>query len=188
MDGVDKAGIELDGITLLERALSATMTASEVVVVGDQVPTTRPVTWTMEDPRGGGPAAGLLTALGHLLRPPELVMVLAVDMPQVGPGTFARLGEALQHAGADHDGAVLVDDDCRRQPLCAVYRRRPLVAAAPVRPYDWHGLPMHRLLEPLQLLEVAARADEARDVDTWGDLRVLREDRAAGRDAERRWR
>ena len=34
--GADKASIELDGVTLLERALAATMTAVEVVVVGDQ--------------------------------------------------------------------------------------------------------------------------------------------------------
>ena len=95
MDGVDKASIELDGVTLLERALAATMTAVEVVVVGEQVPTTRPVTWTVEDPRGGGPAAGLLAGLDRFLRPPDLVAVLAVDMPRVTPGTFARLADAV---------------------------------------------------------------------------------------------
>ena len=95
MDGADKAAIELRGVTLLERTLSATFTAVEVVVVGDPVPTTRPVTFTVEDPRGGGPAAGLLAGLRAFYRPPDLVMVLAVDMPRVGPGTFARLTDAL---------------------------------------------------------------------------------------------
>ena len=86
--------------------LAATVTAVEVVVVGEQVPTTRPVTWTLEDPRGGGPAAGLLTALGCFYRPPDLVQVLAVDMPQVTPGTFARLVEAVEEPadGAAYDG------------------------------------------------------------------------------------
>lgn len=176
MDGVDKAAIELDGVTLLERALAAVMTAFEVVVVGEQVPTSRPVTWTMEDPRGGGPAAGVLTALGCFLRPPELVQVLAVDMPRVTAGTFARLAGALvdpAHEPAP-DAAVLVDSSGRRQPLCAVYRRAALLAAAPRLPEQWHGLPVHRLVAPLRVHEVAAWGAEARDVDTWGDLREVR--------------
>lgn len=179
MGGVDKAGIELDGVTLLERALAATMTAFEVVVVGEQVPTTRPVTWTIEDPRGGGPAAGLLTALGCFLRPPELVQVLAVDMPHVTPGTFARLAGSLADTSGDppYDGAVLLDAAGRRQPLCAVYSRRALLEAAPPEEGGWHGLPVHRLIEPLRLRDVPAVADEPRDIDTWSDLRTLREQR-----------
>ncbi len=187
MGGIDKAGIELDGVTLLERALAATMTAFEVVVVGEQVPTSRPVTWTMEDPPGGGPAAGLLTGLGCFLRSPELVQVLAVDMPQVSPGTFARLAEALGGPASDpldglastaaYDAALLVDDSGRRQPLCGVYRRDPLLAAAPTAAEEWHGLPVHRLVQPLRVVEVAARGAEPRDVDTWSDLRAIREAR-----------
>lgn len=173
MDGVDKAAIELGGLTLLERALAATMTAVEVVVVGEQVPTTRPVTWTFEDPRGGGPAAGLLTALGCFYRAPDLVQVLAVDMPQVTPGTFARLSEALDDPA--YDASVLLDERGRRQPLCGVYRRSALAAVAPPSPEEWYGLPMHRLLEPLRLREVPSYSGEARDVDTWSDLRAVRE-------------
>jgi molybdopterin-guanine dinucleotide biosynthesis protein A len=174
MGGVDKASIELDGVTLLERALAATQTAVEVVVVGDQVPTSRPVTWTREDPRGGGPAAGLLAGLDRFLRPPDLVAVLAVDMPRVGPGTFARLSGALT---ASYDGAVLVDAGRRRQPLCAVYRGTALARTRPEDREQEHGLPMHRLLEPLDLVEVPAVAGESDDVDTWSDLKVLRESR-----------
>jgi hypothetical protein len=33
---------------------------------------------------------------------------------------------------------------------------------------------MHRLLDRLQVVTVAAVGDEARDVDTWEDLRELR--------------
>ena len=190
MDGVDKASIEVDGVTLLERALAATMSAVEVVVVGDQVPTTRPVTWTAEDPRGGGPAAGLLAGLDRFLRPPDAVAVLAVDMPRVTPGTFARLAEALgSDAGSDGadgggadgggapDGAVLVDPAGRRQWLCAVYRRDALERARPASPEDEHGLPVQRLLSGLRLVEVPPVAGEADDVDTWADLRRLRQDR-----------
>jgi hypothetical protein len=49
-----------------------------------------------------------------------------------------------------------------------------LLAAAP--PYgEEHGLPMHRLLAPLRLAQVTAVGEEATDVDTWEDLRALRE-------------
>ena len=174
MGGVDKASIELDGVTLLERSLAATQTAVEVVVVGEQVPTSRPVTWTREDPRGGGPAAGLLAGLDRFLRRPDLVAVLAVDMPRVSPGTFARLVESLAPA---YDGALLVDAEGRRQPLCAVYRRAALDRARPEDREQEHGLPMHRLLEPLVLAEVTAVAGESDDIDTWLDLQELRESR-----------
>jgi len=174
MDGADKASIELAGVTLLERALAATVNAVEVVVVGEQVPTSRPVTWTREEPRSGGPAAGLLAGLDRFLRPPDLVQVLAVDMPRVTPGTFARLEEAV---GPEDDGALLVDATGRRQLLCAVYRRAALERARPANREEEHGLPVRRLLGPLALVEVPAVGDEALDVDTWADLLALREGR-----------
>lgn len=180
LGGADKASIELHGVTLLERALAATSTAVEVVVVGEQVPTSRPVTWTREDPVGGGPAAGLLAGVDRFLRRPDLVAVLAVDMPRVSPGTFARLEEALAPEGAGTeeaglDGAVLVDEAGRPQPLCAVYRRDALDRARPENREEEHGLSMRRLVQGLALAEVPAVAGEARDVDTWSDLRELRE-------------
>jgi molybdopterin-guanine dinucleotide biosynthesis protein A len=174
MDGADKASIELAGVTLLERALAATVGAVEVVVVGEQVPTSRLVTWTREEPRSGGPAAGLLAGLDRFRCPPDLVQVLAVDMPQVTPGTFARLLEAV---GPEDDGALLVDAAGRRQLLCGVYRRSALEEARPENREEEHGLPVRRLLSRLALVEVPAVGDEARDVDTWADLRTLREGR-----------
>lgn len=175
LGGVDKGSIEVDGVTLLERALAATMNAVEVVVVGQQVPTTRPVTWTREDPRGGGPAAGLLAGLERFYRPPVLVAVLAVDMPRVGPGTFTRLVSSI---GAADDGALLVDGEGKRQPLCAVYRRSALERVRPANREDEHGLAVRSLIGPLGLQEVPAVDGEADDVDTWADLRLLRESRS----------
>ena len=173
MGGVDKASIEIDGVTLLERSLAATMSALEVVVVGDQVPTSRPVTWTREDPAGGGPAAGLLAGLDRFLRPPDLVVVLAVDMPRVNAGTVARLTWAVE-ADPGVDGAVLVDETGHRQPLAAVYRLPSLRAARPADRAAEHGLPVRRLVGHLHLVEVPTVGDEARDVDTPEDLADLR--------------
>jgi len=167
LDGVDKAGVEHAGRTLLEHALAATADAAETVVVGEPVPTSRPVTFTREDPPQGGPAAGLLAGVDALTGDHGSVLVLAVDMPRVGPATVAR----LHVAAAGHDGAFLVDGSGRRA-LAGVL---DAAALSRVRPDDVHGLPLHRLLAPLRLAEVVAEGEEADDVDTWADLRRLRE-------------
>ena len=173
LGGVDKAALEVDGVTLLERALVTAAAAREVVVVGPAAPTSRPVTWTVEDPPLGGPAAGLLAALDRFEVPPDLVAVLAVDMPQVGAATLARLTWAVERDPAA-DGAVLVDTEGRRQPLAAVYRTAALAAVRAALDGPVHGLPVRRLVAPLRLVDVPALGDEARDVDTWDDVAAVR--------------
>lgn len=167
LDGVDKAGLEIGGRTLLTRALDAVVDAREVVVLGDPVPTERPVTFTRESPRFGGPAAALLTGLDALASVPSYVAVIAVDMPRLTAGTLRRLTEAAQ----GRDGAVLVGPDGRRQLALVVSSTR----LAEIRPdhEHQHDLALWRLLSPLDLVEVAAVGDEHRDVDTWTDLRDL---------------
>jgi molybdopterin-guanine dinucleotide biosynthesis protein A len=172
LGGADKASLELGGVTLLERALAASMAASEVVVVGEPVSTSRPVAWTREEPPGGGPAAGLLAGLDAFREPPEAVCVLAVDMPRVTAATVARLGWALEGDRAA-DAAVLADGSGRRQPLAAVYRYRSLVEARPEDRAAESGLSIRRLVAGLRLVDVPAVGEETRDVDTWEDLRAL---------------
>lgn len=167
--GFDKASVEVAGLTLLERALDALIDIDEVVVVGHDVPTERPVTFVREDPAQGGPAAGLLAGLRAFLRAPDWVVVLAVDMPLVTAQTIRRITSA-QHA----DGAMLVDPDGRDQPLCAVYVRESLLRNAPAYGEEY-GLPMRKLLDGLDLGRVAAEGDEAHDVDTLEDLRDIRQ-------------
>lgn len=167
LGGADKASIELHGRTLLEHALDAVVDAAEVVVVGDPVPTERPVTFCRESPRYGGPVAALLTGADALLRAPRTVGVLAVDMPHVGALTFRRLHEAAE----GRDGAVLAGPDGRRQ-LALVLDAARLAAVRPDHEAQ-HGMAVHRLLGPLDLAEVAALGEEHRDVDTWSDLRDL---------------
>jgi molybdopterin-guanine dinucleotide biosynthesis protein A len=169
LGGVDKASIEVGGRTLLEHALEALVDVSEVVVVGPEVPTSRPVTFTREDPPAGGPAAGLLAGIRRFSRTPTRVVVLAVDMPLVTPGTVRRL------VAADRaDGAVLVAADGRWQFLCAVYSVQALDRAAR-DVSSGHGLAMRDLVAGLELEVVAATAGETRDLDTWHDLTELRE-------------
>jgi molybdopterin-guanine dinucleotide biosynthesis protein A len=175
LGGVDKASIEVDGLTLLEHALAGTAAADEVVVVGAEVPTTRPVTWTREEPAGGGPGAGLLAGVDALAERPDLVCVLAVDMPRFSGATLSRLVGVLTAEGEDIDAACLVDDEHRKQWLGGVYRYEALAAARPASRSDEHGLSVRRLMLPLRIVGVPAVADEARDVDTWEDLLDLRD-------------
>jgi molybdopterin-guanine dinucleotide biosynthesis protein A len=164
LDGADKAAIEHAGRTLLEHALDAVAAASEVVVVGPAVPTSRTVTFTRESPPGGGPLAGLSAGVAALHGSPALVAVLAVDMPHVTRDTVERLLAAV----GDGDGAWLADDAGRRQLAGVV--PRGLVPA----PGDSYGVPMRRLMGLDRTVDVASVGHEADDVDTWSDLARLR--------------
>ena len=173
LGGADKATIEVGGRTLLEHALAALDEVPEVVVVGSEVPTSRPVTFTREDPPGGGPAAGLLAGLARFATTPAYVVVLAVDMPLVTTGTVGRLTAAA--TSPQVDGAVLVDAGGRQQYLCAAYAVAAVRRAVAAAGGDTHGLPMRRLVADLRLEDVPAVGAETRDLDTWEDLVALRE-------------
>lgn len=165
MDGADKASIEYAGRTFLELALSATGVADEVVVVGAEVPTSRPATFVREDPPLGGPVAAIAAGRGALAGHPDVLLVQAVDMPRVTAATYDR----LRAAAADHDGAVLCDADGRRQLVLVVATDR----LDGVLPADAHGRSVRALLGALDLADVPGLDEEARDVDTWRDLAQL---------------
>jgi molybdopterin-guanine dinucleotide biosynthesis protein A len=160
LGGVDKATLEIGGRRLLDRALEAVAGAASVTVVGDSAAVDRPVRFVREEPAYGGPGAGLLAGLTATDGDP--VVVLAVDLPHVTDATVARLLAAV----GEHDGSVLVDASGRRQ-LALVVRSDAVRAVAPADPT---GVPVWRLLGPLDLIEVLAAGDEARDVDTPADL------------------
>ncbi len=163
MGGADKGALARQGRLLLDLALEAVAGATEIVVVGPTVPTRREVTFTREDPAGGGPLAGLSAGVAAVSGAASTVVVLAVDMPDVTAGTVARLLDAAR-GGA---GAWLVDGDGRRQ-LAGVVRRDRVP-----RPQDSTGLPMRVLMADPESVDVAADEGEAADVDTWDDASRL---------------
>lgn len=167
LDGVEKAGVEVGGRTLLSWALDTLVDAAEVVVVGDPVRTERPVTFVRENPRYGGPVAALCTGLDALLRPASYVVVVAVDMPRLTPDTISR----LRRAATGGDGSALVGPDGRRQLALVLSTSR----LAEVRPdhEGQHGMPLRVLLGDLDLVGVPSRGDEHKDIDTWADLRDI---------------
>lgn len=164
LDGTDKAALVYDGRSLLEVALAAVAGAAQTIVVGDPVSTSRPVTFTREEPPRGGPLAGLRAGVIALDGPPGLVVVTAVDMPHLTRDTVNRLVAAAEGV----DGSWLVDSGGRWVLAGAVRTEHVLAIREP------HGLPMRSLVGSLRLHEVPAEGDEAADVDTWADVERLR--------------
>jgi molybdopterin-guanine dinucleotide biosynthesis protein A len=163
LGGVDKAAVEVAGRSLLDHVLASVEAAASVVVVGDPRPTRHPVEWVRERPAGGGPVAGLAAALSAVTA--EVLVLLACDLPLIDADAVRRLVGST--AGAD--GAVLVDRAGRRQPLAAAYRSAAIRSAV-AKLGDPVGRAMRDLVAPLQLAEVAVRAQEALDCDTWADV------------------
>lgn len=168
LGGADKAALDLAGTTSLDRVLAAVSDARTSVVVGPRrptLPTQAPVRWTLEQPRHSGPASALRTGVAMTGAP--MVVVLATDVPLVD----ASLVHDLVRAAHGHDGALLVDDDGRDQPLVGAYRRRALAG----RP----GRSLRAMLAPLDLLRLADDRRLSRDIDTADDLAEVRAQMAA---------
>lgn len=161
--GGDKTAALVDGVTLLDRVLAAVASANRRIVVGAPRPVGADVLWAREQPPGGGPAAGVVAGLAHVVA--GWTVVLAADLPFVDAGTVRRL---LDPANGRGGGAVLVDDQGRRQHLCAAFRTELLRERAAGR--SWSGASMRTLLAGLCLVDVPAIGDEARDVDVPSDL------------------
>lgn len=175
--GRDKLALQRAGITLLDTVIEATVDALRVIsaesqpVTGGQVvivgpgsdsPSRPGVSWTQEQPPGGGPVAGIAAGLAHLGNRDAAVVVLAGDAP-AGPEAIPLLHDRL--CESDADGVVLVDGDGRRQPLCAIYRQRTLEQAL-ASFGDPEGGSLHALLERLRLIDVPDTRALAADIDT----------------------
>ncbi len=165
--GTDKAGLDVGGVTLLDRVLAAVADAERCVVVGPRRPTARAVTFTIEEPAGSGPAAAIVHGLSLVDAP--IVVVLAADLPFAATAV-PKLIAAL--ADGDAAAAMLVDDAGRRQLLLAAYRTDALRRCAFGR--EWRGVSVRALTEGLTVVEVAAVGDEALDCDTPEQLTAAR--------------
>ncbi len=165
LGGRDKAAIAVGGRTLLDRAVEACSGADEVIVVGPHRTTRSPVRWAREEPPGSGPLAGLAAGLEATTSDPDVVMLLAVDLPSIDGDTVTRLVSELT---GGTDAAVVFDGQGWAQPLVAAYRAEPLRAAL-----RQLGDPRDRAVRAvLPLLHVTEIADDAAaaDIDTPDDL------------------
>jgi molybdopterin-guanine dinucleotide biosynthesis protein A len=117
--GTDKAFLEFDGQTLLNRALRVTGAICEsVMIVGDRNKFANYGSVVSDIFPGCGPLAGIHAALTHSIA--ELNLMLAVDMPFVSTELLGFLWAAAE----DNDAVITVPRVGKGlQPLCAVYRR-----------------------------------------------------------------
>jgi molybdopterin-guanine dinucleotide biosynthesis protein A len=169
MGGGDKTRLPIDGTSLLDRVLLALDDDAGVVVVGDERPTARTVTWTREQPLHAGPAAAV--AAGLDLVGAEVTLLLAGDLPLLTPAYVRRL-EAATTAAA---GAVPVDAEGMPQWLCSAW------PTALLRSVDWAAISSMR--DGLGRLPFARLADDVEsdatapwlDCDTPEDLQRARE-------------
>lgn len=169
LGGMDKAAVVIDGVTLLDRVVTAASGATRVICVGPERDTSRPerdaprpVRWTREHPPGGGPVAALASGL-ELVEAP-VVVVLAVDLPFVTSDLVGSLVERCTRA----DAAMAVDGAGIHQPLLAAYRTEALRGRLHSLG-DPAGASMKDLIEGLDHANIPAPA-EARDIDTPADL------------------
>jgi molybdopterin-guanine dinucleotide biosynthesis protein A len=173
LGGADKPGLRVGGSTLLDRVLAACPGAAATVVVGPRRGTARPVTWTREQPAGGGPLAALTAGVRHTTA--GLVAVLAADLPFVTP---AAVGALLDGVPAGADGVLYTDPGGRDQPLLAVYRGEPLrreIALLAAERAVLGGLPLRLLTAELTLGRLADPGGVATfDTDTWEALTAAR--------------
>lgn len=175
LGGTPKPGVVLHGARLLDHALAAVRDAAAVAVVGPpDLDPPSPALLTREDPPFGGPVAGIDAGLRALERPgaPEVVVLLAVDVPGAAPALPALL-RALDDAAVD--GACLYRDDHRQTLVSAVRRARLGAALETLRTQagSVRDQPVRRLLAVLRLADVPDDAGVSTDVDTWDDLARL---------------
>ncbi len=124
--GADKAFLDFDGQTLLDRALIAMGTVCDrVTIVGEPAKFAQYGSVVPDIFPGCGPLAGIHAALVD--SPAELNLLLAVDMPFVSSELLAFL-----FAAAENNDAIITVPRSGKglQPLCAVYRRDFSTAAA----------------------------------------------------------
>jgi molybdopterin-guanine dinucleotide biosynthesis protein A len=133
MGGVDKALVEVQGQTMLDRVLAAVgANCDAVVVVGPPRPTvTAGVRFTLEPSPGGGPVPAVAAGLAEV-PDADLVVVMAVDLPLLTAADVARLLAGLEDR--DVDAVAAVDHRGAPNPLLAAYRARALLATL-----DGHG-------------------------------------------------
>jgi molybdopterin-guanine dinucleotide biosynthesis protein A len=157
----DKQKLQIGDETLLQRAV-ATVRASgvrRVVIVGDE--SVDDVETVREQPPFAGPVAAIAAGLRALPADSDAVLVIACDMPSVGPA-LPVLFDAFAR-----DGVIAVDRG-RRQNLAIVVHPAALAAAIARLP-SVVDASMRALLGTLDLVEVVVPEGSTDDIDTWDD-------------------
>ncbi|WP_020494997.1 molybdenum cofactor guanylyltransferase [Sciscionella marina] len=171
LGGVDKPMLRVGARSLLEQMLAALDGADQRVVVGPRRSEVTGVGWTREQPAGSGPVAALAAGLAALTAPvPGKLVLCAADLPAFTASTVRRLLAALD-AEPGSAGVVLRDGEDRAQWLAGAWHTGDLRSGIPDHPA---GASLRSTIGRLPVTTLAARGDEARDVDTAEQLSAAR--------------
>jgi len=173
LGGVDKPAIMVGGRPLLGSVVEAAVLAGagRIVVVGPARPGFPVVSFTSEEPAGGGPVPALRAGLALVSEP--VMLLLAGDLPFLDAGVLRGLAASARDGTGD--GAVLVDDSGRAQWLASCWGTAGLRAALE----SYSGDSLRGLLSSLNYAELAP-APEAGAPPWWLDCDTP-EDLAAAR-------
>ena len=120
--GRSKGNLEIDGMTLAERAARVLhpLCGSVLISVAPGAANPAPTHTSVEDeePAGRGPLAGIATAFATTGQAD--LLVLACDYPKVGQRLLQTVVAA---SGAGNDLAIVTDRRGRDHPLVGVWRR-----------------------------------------------------------------
>lgn len=156
--GADKAWLEFNGSTLIERCVdSLRQCFSRVIIVANQPPAFASLGLPVfsDEVPGLGPIGGLLTALRRAES--ETIFLVACDMPFLNPHLIREMTSAL-----DQHDAVVAQFNGPFEPLHAVYRRGilPVVEAQiAARQYSLQALVGKLRLKVLSEIELSQYSD-----------------------------
>lgn len=163
--GTDKLELRMSGRTLLQHAVEAALRCSRWVSVVSPARTgfdDPRVRFVLEEPPGGGPAAGLAAALAQLCEESAdaEVLVLAGDLANPHLAVSFLLDAELRD-----DGVVLVDEEGWPQHLAGRYRLAALREALG-RSRGWRNRSLRSCLRPLNLARKNVPKLATVDLDT----------------------
>ena len=167
LGGADKPGLLVGDQPLLDRVLAATAAARTTVIVGPTRATARPVTWTREDPPGGGPVAALAAGLKLVTAP--WVALVAADLPFLTADVLDVLLTSTQTGGA-----VAVDEVGRPQWLLGVWRASALRSAMPAQTHGARLGPVLAAVQPRHVVLPPGERPPWFDCDTMADVATAR--------------
>jgi molybdopterin-guanine dinucleotide biosynthesis protein A len=180
--GRDKAFVELEGRTLLERALELSRTvAQQVWIVGEREKFSAFAPVIEDVFPGRGPLAGIHAALRA--SPSDLNLLLAVDIPFVKPEFLKYL---VEQARASEALVTVPHSEKGFQPICAVYRRAFAdLAESSLRTGKNKIDPLFaqvtmRAIEEKEISGLGFSPEMFRNLNTPEDLRQLRDEERSG--------
>ncbi|WP_037160948.1 NTP transferase domain-containing protein [Rhodococcoides fascians] len=173
MHGVDKPGLTVGRISMLQRMIDAAAVADTIVVVGPHRPELAPhIVQTRENPAGSGPVAAIAAGLDALrdrsvgTGDANALLILAADLPFVDAAAIDRLVAESDAAAA----TFAADGDGRTQYLFGVWNTAALRRSIDDLP-DTRDLPMRALIPQDHRV---IRIDGVDDCDTPEHLSLAR--------------